>query len=338
MLFSICIPAYNRPEKLMELLQSIDAQNLRIEIVICEDNSPKQLGIRKVAEDFKKNSSYDVKYFENKINLGFDGNLRNLIDKAKGDFVIFMGDDDLFVPGMLDQYLNFLQKHKNKKYVLRTYKTIHADGKEEMFKYLPESSDLIAGEETTAWLFKRSVSLAGFTISPKAARKFSTTLLDGTLLYQVYLMAQICLKNNTVFCDIPFCYARQSFRDDKPMFGNADAEKQKFQPGKVSIENSVNFVKSYFEVTRYLDKQNSCNLTELVLVDLSKYSYPILSIQRKNGINAFSKYAKILETEVGLNRKFHFHLYKWALLILGEKICDRIILFIKSLVGHTPRF
>ena len=84
-------------------------------------------------------------------------------------------------------------------------------------------------------------------------------------------MAQICLKNNSVFCDIPFCYARQSFRDDKPMFGNADAEKQKFRPGKVSIENSVNFIKSYFEVTRYLDNENSCNLTELVEIRKEYY-------------------------------------------------------------------
>ena len=207
MLFSICIPAYNRPEKLKELLQSIDAEYLRIEIIICEDNSPKQSSIRKVVEDFKKNSNYEIKYFENKINLGFDGNLRNLIEKAKGDFVIFMGDDDLFVPAMLDQYLNFLEKNKNKKYVLRTYKTIHEDGKEENFKYLPKSSDLMAGEETTAWLFKRSVSLAGFTVSPKAARKFSTSLLDGTLLYQVYLMAQICLK--TIQCFAIFHFAMQ---------------------------------------------------------------------------------------------------------------------------------
>ena len=32
------------------------------------------------------------------------------------------------------------------------------------------------------------------------------------------------------------------------MFGNADAEKQKFRPGKVSIENSVNFIKSYLKL------------------------------------------------------------------------------------------
>ena len=56
MLFSICIPAYNRPEKLMELLKSIDTEYLRIEIIICEDNSPKQLSIRKIVKDFKKNS------------------------------------------------------------------------------------------------------------------------------------------------------------------------------------------------------------------------------------------------------------------------------------------
>jgi hypothetical protein len=40
---SICIPAYNRPEKLGNLLATIDGKNSgEIEIVICEDVSPKR--------------------------------------------------------------------------------------------------------------------------------------------------------------------------------------------------------------------------------------------------------------------------------------------------------
>ena len=160
--------------------------------------------------------------------------------------------------------------------------------------------------------------------------------LDGTLLYQVYLMAQTCLKQASVYCNIPITHAVQTFRDDKPMFGDAKAEKSRFTPGTVSHDNSINFAKAYFEVTDYLDKQHGTNLTKMVRTDLSKYSYPFLSIQRKRGIRSFLRYVKRLETEVGLGYTFYFHIYKWALVVLGERVCDSLIIRIKRVIGYTP--
>jgi hypothetical protein len=130
----------------------------------------------------------------------------------------------------------------------------------------------------------------------------------------------------------------QTFREDKPMFGSSEAEKSRFTPGSVSHDNSINFTKAYFEVTAYLDKQYGTQLTKLVRVDLSKYSYPFLSIQRKRGIPSFLRYAKRLETEAGFGCTAYYYLYKWALVVLGEGVCDRLISQIKRTVGHTPNF
>ena len=122
------------------------------------------------------------------------------------------------------------------------------------------------------------------------------------------------------------------------MFGNAEAERSRFTPGTVSHDNSINFTKAYFEVTEYLDKQHGTNLTQRVRIDLSKYSYPFLSIQRKRGTASFLRYAKRLETEVGFGCTAYFHLYKWALVLFGERICDRLIGVIKLRLGYTPNF
>ena len=161
---------------------------------------------------------------------------------------------------------------------------------------------------------------------------------DGTLLYQLYLMAQVCLKDESIYCDMPITHAVQTFRGDKPMFGNSEAEKSRFTPGSVSHDNSINFTKAYFEVTEYLEKQHGTNLTQKVRIDLSKYSYPFLSIQRKRGIASFLRYAKRLETEVGFGCTPYFYLYKWALVLFGERACDRFIGVIKRRLGHTPNF
>ncbi|KAF0192542.1 MAG: Uncharacterized protein FD165_705 [Gammaproteobacteria bacterium] len=249
---------------------------------------------------------------------------------------MFMGDDDLFVPLALDRFLWFLSENGDIKYILRSYISVHPDGCIEHFRYLPKTTVLPAGEETVAWLFKRSVTISGFTISRDAAYAASTSDLDGTLLYQVYLMACVCMDNESIYYEHPVAHAVQSFRGDNPHFGNAEAEKSRYTPGSISQDNSINFTKSYFELTDYLDRKYATHLTRRVRTILSKYSYPFLSIQRRRGIGPFLKYAKRLEKEAGFGCTPHYYLYKWGLALFGEKFTDRLIMRIKNTVGYTP--
>ena len=311
---------------------------MEVEVVICEDLAPKRDEVRTKVSAFASTSPYKIRYNENTINRGFDGNLRRLVECATGEYVIFMGDDDLFVAGALDPFIGFLKQHRDKPYVLRSYLIEHSDRRREYFRYLPNSKVLPSGESTVSWLFKRSVTICGFTISREKALQFATSDLDGTLLYQVYLMSQVCLESESVYCDIPIVHAIQSFRGDKPMFGNAETEKGRYTPGTVSHDNSINFTKAYFEVAEYLDEQHGTHLKQLVRIELSKYSYPFLSIQRKRGLFSFLHYAKRLETEAELGCTTYYHAYKWALVLLGERNCDWLIRFIKQKLGHTPNF
>src|SRR5712692_6186147 len=163
MLLSICIPSYNRPELLKVLLESIDCDPARVEIVVREDSAPRRAEVRMAVQAFAKTSPFRVFYAENDTNLGYDRNLRRLIDAAKGDFVLFMGDDDWFRPGQLEKYLNFLAENRNVGYVLRSYYSEHPDGALEAFYYLPRTTRLEPGIETCAWIFKRSVCVSGVT-------------------------------------------------------------------------------------------------------------------------------------------------------------------------------
>lgn len=333
---SICIPSYNRPDELNRLLKSIDCRPENLEIVICEDCSPKQKKIKSIVKEYSEKAPYLINYYENPNNLGFDGNLRKLLNSASGDYVIFMGDDDYFLPNKLEQFIRFLRKNSNIGYFLRSHITKHSNGQIEYFRYLPSIQFFDAGEETVVWMLKRSVSICGFTISRKKALKFQTDKLDGTLLYQVYLMAQVCLKYNSCYYDEPFVHNVHGFRDDSPMFGSSISEKKKYTPGIISEDNSINFTKSYFELTNFLDEKHQTSLTKKVLIELSKYSYPFLSIQRKRGILRFLRYSKRLENELGFGCTKYYHLYKWSLVFFGEKFCDTIIILIKKIIGHTP--
>ena len=337
MLASICIPSYNRPELLAVLLRSIDCRPERVEVVIHEDKAPRRAEVRSAVEAFSKASPLQLRYHENEENLGYDGNLRSLVTAARGDFVILLGDDDWFVSGQLDKYLDFLEGESDTGYVLRSYWSAYRPGDTlEPFQYLPDTRRFAPGIEACAWMFKRSVCITGVTFRRSSVAHLATDAFDGTLLYQVHLAAEVTYREPSVFCPIAFAVARQSFRDDTPFFGNAEKERGRYQAGVVTGQNSINFTKAYFEVSEAFDRRHGTDLTRRIRLDLSKYSYPFLSIQRKRGALAFWRYARQLAAETGLNATWHYGFYALALLLLGERVCDKGIHFIKRVVGHTP--
>ena len=138
MFLSICIPSYNRPEELKRLLESIDTTKYakEIEVIIQEDKAPKRQEVHAAVDDFISNNSkgFAVRYYENEVNCGYDKNLRTLPKRATGEYVMYMGDDDMYIPGSLDQYIDLLKKEMPA-YILRRYRTIHKDGSVEEYRY-----------------------------------------------------------------------------------------------------------------------------------------------------------------------------------------------------------
>jgi abequosyltransferase len=337
MKLSICIPSYNRTNSLINLLHSIDGPEHDIQIVIAEDNSPSRIEIRNLVEQFKKSSSYSLVYHENEKNMGYDANLRTLVNIATGEYLLFMGDDDLFKPGALKLFIEFLYRNSQYNYVLRSYETIHNNGVVETFHYFPKETILKAGGQSAVFLYKRSVAIAGFTIKREAALKYAVDQFDGTLLYQLVWILPISFYEDTIYCHIPVAIGTQSFRNNNTDFGSSENEKR-FTRGKISAENSIRFTLGFFEISSWFDRNHNSNLTPLIRKDLSKYAYPILSIQRKNGFLAFFSYIIQLAKRTHINQTWHYYFYAISLLLLGEKICDNSIVLIKRMLGYTPRF
>ena len=101
MYLSICIPSYNRPLELRRLLDSVDSVQYadEIEIVIQEDHAPLRNEVREQVEQYQTHAKFPVSYYENETNCGYDKNLRTVAEGARGEYVIYMGDDDVFLPG-----------------------------------------------------------------------------------------------------------------------------------------------------------------------------------------------------------------------------------------------
>lgn len=331
---SICIPSYNRPQELARLLDSIDSKyNENVEVLICEDKSPKRNEIKLVAESFRDKSNYRVVYHENELNLGYDNNIKNLVKRASNDFIIFMGDDDVFIPDALDKMISFLNENSNIGYVLKSHQHKFKSGNVEKFRYFNGNQFFSKGEDTYVKLFRRSVFISGFTINRRYVKDIIVDNFDGGLLYQLYLLAEVAMNYDCAYFDEPLTMA---FEEGIPYFGTSDLEKDRYTPGTITVDNSLNFLKGFFDITRFIDNKYNVNSTILVKKDMSKYFYPSLAIQRDKGVKVFVNYVSKLNG-MGFNCSIYYYIYVLALTIFGKRICDRLVSELKNIIGKTPQ-
>ena len=332
---SICILSYNRPQLLERLLRTIDiCDPSKIEVLICDDYSPKRDEIESRVKNIAESVDFKVSYFCNEKNLGFDPTFCRLFKAASGDWLVFMGDDDEFLPGSLDQYGDFVKKHPELGYVMKSHFLIHENGGKEIFKYYPKTKFFDSGVDAYTNLFRRSVFISGFMIKRNFGLPYLTDRFDGTMLIQIYLLAEVVLKHPSAYFDSPFTlqYLSHEHNIGDVMF---DREKGKFIPRKPTLDISINFLASFARITSYIDEKYQLNSALKIKKDMSKYFYHSLAVHRPAGLRVFFAYVKELNSQ-GFNCTIYYYIYVFFLMVLGKRICDWGIFQIKKVLGRTP--
>lgn len=330
---SICIPTYNRPKELAKTLDTIDTIRINeVEIVIRDNNSDDYEEVIKTVENFKKTHQYQVRYIKNEKNIGFDGNIRKLAESARGKWIIFMSDDDFFVEKALDKFIEFLKNRDDIGYVLRRFRGEFKNGESEEFRYYEKDRYWSPGEDAIVELFRKSIFLSGFTFRKECFSDYNCSDYDGTLLFQLYIMATICLKYPAAYCDTTIT---KMVEGGIPLFGAADVEKDLYVSGHNNLDNTILFLGQTGKIIESFDKKNGTDITSRILKDYSKYSFGYLHTHRDDGIKAFRKYAKAIKN-YGLGDSIYFYIYYYGLLLLGRQRCQTLIRKIKKVVGKTP--
>ena len=333
---SICIPAYNRAALLPALLDSIFSQKYEIfEVLIIEDKSPEREQIAQIAEQYSAKYPGKITYKENKRNLGYDGNLRCLIESASGDYVLFMGNDDLLALGALEFVSKSLEKCPDTAVILRSYTSFHIDPIEvaQTFRYFDSDRYFPPGVDTVVTFFRRSVFISGMVFNRIAAAACATEKFDGTLLYQQYLVCKLLMESGGLYLWNIVSHHRLG---GIPDFGCSASESSKYVPGEQTAESSVEFMRGMLYIAAEFEQSYRRGVYFRILRDIGNYSYPVLSIQSKRSMKEYIWYVGRLGA-LGLWRVPLFHLYAVALLILGRTICDHIIASFKGYLGRAPR-
>jgi len=111
---AICIPAYNRLDCLIELLQTVvnqldDNNSQRIQICVSDDCSPTDLG--EPTKEFMKNYDVEYTFYRNPQNIGADRNFLKSAELATAKYCWMMGDDDGIPPGKINTILDYITKN-----------------------------------------------------------------------------------------------------------------------------------------------------------------------------------------------------------------------------------
>lgn len=111
MKISFCIPSLNRPEYLLETLNSICLDNkYSSNFEVCIHNNFSDLSYDSVEKQIHNLSgTYNISYIKSQVRLDIDRSMYEAIKIATGDFLFFIGDDDYLDKYGLDYIYNLIE-------------------------------------------------------------------------------------------------------------------------------------------------------------------------------------------------------------------------------------
>lgn len=108
---AICIPTYNRADKLSQCLNLFLPQVKKHRIPIYVSNNASQDSTLEVLTNFKE--QYDLLFFSsNSSNIGPDANIYNVVCMSNTDYAWIFGDDDVPLPNSIDYLLGLITNFK----------------------------------------------------------------------------------------------------------------------------------------------------------------------------------------------------------------------------------
>ena len=166
-MLSICVPTYNHERYIRQALESIFMQKTKYsyEILVGEDKSTDST--RLVLKEIEEEKHYGLKVFYRQKNLNNSSkrNAIDLMDRARGKYLIFLEGDDYWTdPYKIERQISFLEK--NPQYIAvahnctivdeksKTTGELYQECKDKDYSFAHYLSDILPGQ--TASLMMRN--------------------------------------------------------------------------------------------------------------------------------------------------------------------------------------
>lgn len=101
-MISVITPTYNRVDYLGNAIDSVLAQTYNDwELLVVDDNKPESEARKATAEVMARYTDPRIRYIQNEKNMGGAGARNVGIAQAKGEYIAFLDDDDMYLPDRL---------------------------------------------------------------------------------------------------------------------------------------------------------------------------------------------------------------------------------------------
>jgi glycosyltransferase involved in cell wall biosynthesis len=335
--FAICIPAYNRSRYLPQLLDSIFLQDFQnFEIVVCEDKSPERAQIAAIVREYDAQHPGFIRYFENETNLGYDGNIRRLIEKSTAQYCFFMGNDDLLAAGALRHLDEVIKRHPDVGVVLRGYSVFEGNPANitHELRYYREEREFKPGKESIVLCYRRSGVISGYIVHRDDAHACATDKFDGTLYYQMHVTASVLSSRPSVCTPQILVLCRAN---EPPDFGHSEKEKGVYTPGRYTIQARLNMVRGALSILEERADARKNGILEAVKQDYANYFYPYLLDQLALPVREYLKLYRGY-WRMGFGKYLLFHVYSVGCYILGARRFDGLTRAVRKHLGRNVQF
>ncbi|MED0652868.1 glycosyltransferase [Anoxybacillus geothermalis] len=275
-LVSVLIPAYNRPHYLELALQSALNQTYKnIEVIVCDDSTDD--GVKDVVSRYMK-SRTNIKYVKNEIRLK-NRNVDRCLELARGEYINFLLDDDLFHPEKISKMLNYFINYDDISLVTSYRQTIDENGNKIDIgtlstKKLFETDTILDGKSLLAFLLRSCSNVIGELTTVLFKKR---DIKDGIAVFENYeyqnlqdvtLWIKLLSKGKAVYIAEPLSFFR--------VHSNQNAK----NPNVLyhGIKEWYMLI-NYGKVKGFLDEES---LVEALVNYLSMIVIPSLKVLRKN--------------------------------------------------------
>lgn len=159
MLFSICIPSYNRGHRAVRLVRNLLAMPYsehEIEIICSNNGSDKY---KKEYQEIKEIKDKRLQYHEFESNQGFAKNVNQVVGMSHGEFCMLLSDEDDILPENLKNYMLFLDMHPELSLVKGCTSFVYSDLRTQYFSYTEEALDsyYLMGNYISGTIYNRKI-------------------------------------------------------------------------------------------------------------------------------------------------------------------------------------
>jgi hypothetical protein len=334
---TVGIISYNRPVELARTIKSLLPLPPLVEVVVCDDKSPK---ITEIIESIKEFAQIDnIRFISNETNLGYDRNLFHVIELSNSEHVLLLGDDDYLDVGSIQNILNFIVKTSN----FQSGFIKFSDVKKEKYSRnygVTKYFDFNQIQKDGSFIYN-SILFSGLIFNKKSVLD-SRDIFEKyfqSIYIQVAIFCQMSSKHGSYFIDGPGVIVGG---DGENGFGFNDASVNlDFDlKDRSTIISNLTYHKRLFDVLKKVDSDINQNISKPFCFEYKLRSIKALFTARKYSreyINSYWKeLAKLNIDKVWQLRPFYliFYILPVEVLIWPLKITETILVNYRKYINN----